>query len=58
MRRIVLERAVLPEAVEWLRIENLSIGDASVDLLLTRHAYDVGVNVLRRTGQLEVISIS
>ena len=32
-----------------------SVGSASVDLLLTRHAYDVGVTVLRREGKLEII---
>jgi glycogen debranching enzyme len=57
-RRLVLERAVLPEAVDWLRIENLTVGEATVDLMLTRHAHDVGVNVLRRTGQLEVVSVN
>jgi glycogen debranching enzyme len=57
-RRLVLERAVLPEAVDWLRIENLAVGEATVDLMLTRHANDVGVNVLRRTGELEVVSVN
>jgi glycogen debranching enzyme len=57
-RRIVLSRAVLHEAVEWLRIENLTVGDASVDLRLTRHAHDVGVNVLRRSGHVEVVSVN
>jgi glycogen debranching enzyme len=56
-RRLVFGRAVLPEALEWLRIINLSIADASVDLLLTRHTYDVGVTVLRREGELEIVGV-
>jgi hypothetical protein len=37
-------------------IRDLKVGDARVDLLLTRHDEgDVGVNVLRRDGALEVL---
>jgi len=49
--------AVLPEDVEWMRILNLSIGSASVDLLLARHASGVGVTVLRCEGELEILSV-
>ena len=39
-----------------LSIRDLKVGGASVDLLLTRHNEgDVGVNVLRRHGTLEVV---
>ena len=44
----------LPPSVKELRIENLRVGDASVDLLARRHGRDVGVNVLRREGNLRV----
>jgi hypothetical protein len=33
---------------------NLSVGGASVDLLLVRHEHDVTVNVLRRKGDIDV----
>jgi hypothetical protein len=37
-------------------IRDLKVNDALVDLLLTRHAEgDVGVNVLRRDGALDVV---
>jgi hypothetical protein len=36
---------------------DLSISGASVDLLLTRHTYDVGVTVLRREGDLEIVAV-
>ncbi len=38
-RQVSFTRAVLPEEIEWLRIVNLSVGPAAVDLLLTRHQY-------------------
>jgi glycogen debranching enzyme len=56
-RRLSFSRAVLPEAIESLRVTNLSITDASVDLLLTRHAFDVGVTVLRRSGTLDIVAL-
>jgi glycogen debranching enzyme len=56
-RRVSFSRAVLPDTIDWLRIMNLSVADASVDLLLTRHTYDVGVTVLRRDGDLEIVAV-
>jgi glycogen debranching enzyme len=55
-QRVSFTRAVLPEDIEWLRILNLAVGSARVDLLLTRHSHDVGVTVLRREGDVEIIS--
>jgi glycogen debranching enzyme len=56
-RRVSFSHAALPDTIEWLRIMNLAIGDASIDLLLTRHAYDVGVTVLRRTGPIDIVAL-
>jgi glycogen debranching enzyme len=56
-RRVSFTCAVLPESIESLRIANLHVGDASVDLLLTQHAHDIGITVQRREGQLEVVAM-
>jgi glycogen debranching enzyme len=53
-RRVSFQRASLPEAIDWLYITNLSIGDASIDIRLDRHPHDVGVTVMRREGELEI----
>jgi len=46
----------LPTFLPEVSIRDLRVGDARVDLLLTRHDEgDVGVNVLRRNGALEVV---
>ena len=45
-----------PVVAKPVSIRDLKVGDASVDLLLTRHDEgDVGVNVLRRNGTLDVV---
>ena len=46
-RKLRIARLSLRDAATGLRIVNLSVGAGSVDLLLTRHVYDVGVTVLR-----------
>jgi glycogen debranching enzyme len=56
-RRVSLNRAMLPESIEWVRLSNLSIGEASIDLLLTRHAHDVGITVLSRRGEVEIVHV-
>ena len=53
---VVFSKPVLPAFLPEVSIRDLKIGDARVDLLLTRHDEgDVGVNVLRRDGALEVV---
>jgi glycogen debranching enzyme len=47
----------LPSFLDEVRIKNLRVGSASVDLLLKRYPSDVGINVLRREGELEVVVV-
>jgi glycogen debranching enzyme len=54
-RRVQLAHAVLPEEIDWLQMRNLSAGSNEVDLLLSRHGQDVGVTVMRRQGELEIV---
>ena len=55
-RRLVFSKPFLPQFLPQVSIRDLKVGDASVDLLLTRHNEgDVGVNVLRRNGNLDVV---
>jgi len=56
-RRISLVRPSLPPFLSRAKITNLRIGDASADLLLVRHEHDVTVNVLRRSGDIEIVVV-
>jgi glycogen debranching enzyme len=54
--RLVFSKPFLPPFLPQVSIRDLKVGDARVDLLLTRHDEgDVGVNVLRRNGLLDVV---
>ncbi|HEX4653016.1 MAG TPA: amylo-alpha-1,6-glucosidase [Candidatus Udaeobacter sp.] len=55
-QRLIFSKPLLPAFLPQVTIRDLKVGDARVDLLLTRHNEgDVGVNVLRRDGELEVV---
>jgi glycogen debranching enzyme len=53
---VVFSKPILPAFLPKVSIRDLKVGDARVDLLLTRHDEgDVGVNVLHRDGALDVV---
>jgi glycogen debranching enzyme len=54
-RQVRFHQPRLPVSVPELRITNLCVAGANADLLLVRHGDDVGVNVLRRSGDLAVV---
>jgi hypothetical protein len=55
---IRLESPALPTDVDELRLRRIRVGDGEVDLLLRRHANDVAVNVLHRSGDIRLIVAS
>ncbi|MEO8736093.1 MAG: amylo-alpha-1,6-glucosidase [Edaphobacter sp.] len=55
--RIYLHHTAMPEALQRVEIRNLKIGSSSVDLAFERHAHSVGLDVLRRTGDIEIMSL-
>jgi glycogen debranching enzyme len=55
--QVTFTRPRLPEFLGELTITGLAVGDAVMDLLLTRHYDDVGVRVLRRKGMVDVLVV-
>jgi len=55
--QICFTRSQLPPSLGELRIHNLEVAGATVDLLLVRYEHDVGVNVLRREGDLQILVV-
>jgi glycogen debranching enzyme len=55
--RIYLHHTALPEAIPEVRVRNLKIGNSSVDLAFERHAEIVGFDILRRTGDVEIVAL-
>ena len=55
--RICLSYPSLPESIQAVRIQNLCVGGNSIDLEVRRNAQSVAVDILRRTGNLQVHTI-
>jgi glycogen debranching enzyme len=55
--RVYLHHTALPEAIPEVRVRNLKIGNSSVDLAFERHAEIVGFDILRRTGDIEIVAL-
>jgi glycogen debranching enzyme len=48
----------LPPFLESATIDKLAVGDAVVDLQLQRYPNNVGINIMRRSGKVEVVSVA
>jgi glycogen debranching enzyme len=57
-RRIVFDRPALPDTVDQVRVRNLRVGSATVDLLCERHEHDVGLRVLARSGDVSIVTVN
>ncbi len=57
-KRITFLRPSLPESIERLTMTSVVVDGACVDILLERHAADVAVSVIKREGEIEVVSIT
>jgi glycogen debranching enzyme len=56
-RRIVLRDPRLPEFLREIRVRSLAVGGSTIDILFERHAHDVGVTVLRKDGDVELLVV-
>ena len=53
--RVSFRNPWLPEFLDEVQIIDLRVGSGTVDLLVARHQQDVGVTLLRRLGDVEVV---
>jgi glycogen debranching enzyme len=56
-RRVLFTRSVLPDYVDWLQVRGLAVSGATLDVALHRHRNDVGIDVQRRDGEIEVVAV-
>jgi glycogen debranching enzyme len=54
--KIYFDHPRLPDFIDEMTIHNLRVNSASLDIRLERHARDVGIDVFRREGDVEVIA--
>jgi hypothetical protein len=56
-KRIMFRYPILPPFLDQVVVKGLRVGPASVDISLSRYGEDVGINVLRREGPVDVVVI-
>lgn len=57
-RTVVFDRPVLPDFLDEVVLRGLSIGPATVDVMIRRAGDEVALNVLRRNGLIRVVVVS
>jgi glycogen debranching enzyme len=55
--RVVLAQPMLPQCLDEVVIEHLRVGEHRVSFTVHRHAENVGVHVVERTGDVEVVVV-
>ena len=56
-KQIRFTKPTLPEFLREVQLHGLTVGSASADIVLRRHPHDVGVDVLRRSGEVEIVIV-
>jgi glycogen debranching enzyme len=54
-QKIYFVNPVMPEFLDEIKITNLVVGSARVDIILHRHGPEVGMNVIRQEGKVDVV---
>jgi len=55
--RVLFRRTVLPASLRQIEIRNLTVGSANVDLLIQTEGDGVDVRLLRKQGNVDIISV-
>jgi glycogen debranching enzyme len=53
-RKLVIDLPVMPEWLDWLKIENLKVNDSAVSLIARRNGSGASIEVLEKRGEVTV----
>jgi hypothetical protein len=53
-RKIVIDSPAMPDSLDWLKIENLKVGDGEVSLMIRRTPEGPSIGVLERRGSVSI----
>lgn len=53
-RKLVINSPTMPDWLDWLKIENLKVGDGAVSLIVRRAAEGPSIGIIERTGDVTV----
>ena len=55
-RCVTLRQPRLPSSLEWMRFTRVTVRDAELDLLCERRGEGVGTSVMRRSGDVALVT--
>src|SRR5690606_23954275 len=58
LNQVCFAYPMLPEFLSEVRVRNLRVGKASVDLVLRRYAQNVSINIERREGPVDIMTVT
>ena len=57
VKQVHVSNPVLPDFLQELEVRNLKVGDSSVDLVFQRRDGDVGINILKKEGDVKIVLV-
>jgi glycogen debranching enzyme len=53
-RKLVIDSPAMPDWLDWLKIENLKVGDGAVSLIVRRAAQGPSIGIIEHAGDVTV----
>ena len=53
-RKLIIDSPVMPDWLDWLKIEGLRVGDGKVSLIVRRTPEGASVGIIERHGKVRV----
>ena len=57
VKQLHVSHPVLPDFLDKVEVKNLKVGDSTVDLVFQRREGDVGINILRKVGDVKIVLV-
>jgi glycogen debranching enzyme len=57
VKQVHVSNPVLPDFLQEVEVRNLKVGDSSVDLVFQRRDGDVGINILKKEGDVKIVLV-
>ena len=57
VKQVHVSHPVLPDFLHKVEVKNLKVGDSTVDLVFQRREGDVGINILKKVGDVKIVLV-
>jgi len=57
VKQVHVSHPVLPDFLHKVEVKNLKVGDSTIDLVFQRREGDVGINILKKVGDVKIVLV-